>query len=392
MDKYGQILVISGPSGVGKDTVSDIIKKQTSFSSIPSYTTRLPRAGEINGTHYHFVNKSKFFSLLKDNEMIDHAIITGNHYGVRAHDVLNAISGGNNIILNLIPESAYAIKKLFPHAILAFVMPEGRETTRQRLRNRGMTEEMILNRESEWTTPLDVARHYDIISVNRSGQAESTAVEIMRFMAEQSLVISYINTKNIWHDILQSVDKNGKIKYMKPKFFATTNKNKLIEAESILGYKLSQLEIEILEPQEVDVEVVIKAKAKDAYKIAGEPVLVEDTSLELRSWGRLPGALVKWFLKEVGNDGIIRMADASENRNAVAKSSVGYFDGLNTHIFTGEIKGKISKTLRGDNGFGWDSIFIPEGREKTFAEMSPDEKNAVSMRKIAFKKMHETTS
>jgi XTP/dITP diphosphohydrolase len=176
---------------------------------------------------------------------------------------------------------------------------------------------------------------------------------------------------------------------MKPKFFATTNKNKLSEASQILGYDLEQIAIELLEPQAVDVEEVVKVKAEDAFHKTGKIVLVEDTGLEFSAWGKMPGALIKWFMDEVGNEGLLKMLSSETDRRATAKTAVAFFDGTKSQVFTGSVMGTIPEKICGSDGFGWDPIFVPDGETKSFAEMSDTEKNSISMRKLAFDKMRE---
>ena len=176
---------------------------------------------------------------------------------------------------------------------------------------------------------------------------------------------------------------------MELKYFATTNQNKLREASEILGVALEQITLDLLEPQAVKVEGVVEVKAKDAYVRRGEPVLVEDTSLEFEAWKGLPGALIKWFLDTVGLAGILKMLNGEINRAATAKAAVGFFNGKEARIFVGEVKGKISNEMRGSTGFGWDPLFIPDGFEKSFGEMTAEEKNAISHRRIAMDKLRD---
>ena len=174
---------------------------------------------------------------------------------------------------------------------------------------------------------------------------------------------------------------------MHPEFFVTKNAHKLREVNEILGYDLAQISVELFEPQGVKVEEVVHEKAKDAFHKTGKFVLVEDTSLEFAAWNGLPGALIKWFLDTVGNEGILKMLAGETNRKAVAKTAVGFFDGTQSRVFVGEISGMVPKTIRGTGGFGWDPIFVPDGYEKSFAEMTSAEKNGISMRKLALARM-----
>jgi len=165
--------------------------------------------------------------------------------------------------------------------------------------------------------------------------------------------------------------------------FATGNQNKLKEAREILGFEIEQLDIDIEEIQEVDVRKVIEHKAKAAFDRVGAPVLVEDTSLNIEALNGFPGALIKWLLKAIGNEGICKILSVFPNKKARAVACVGVYDGENMIIGEGIIDGVIGELPRGENKFGWDPIFIPDGYQETFAEMMPEEKNKISMRRLA---------
>lgn len=168
-----------------------------------------------------------------------------------------------------------------------------------------------------------------------------------------------------------------------PILIATSSLNKVREIQALLNRPVERVEIELAEVQAVKVEDVIEQKAREAYTKLGRPALVEDTGLSIRAWNGLPGALVRWFLKTVGPAGICQMLDPFPDRAASAKTCLGLFDGTQALVFTGQVEGAIAPFPRGEGGFGWDSIFIPAGWKKTFAEMTPEEKNAVSMRRKA---------
>jgi len=172
-----------------------------------------------------------------------------------------------------------------------------------------------------------------------------------------------------------------------PKYFATGNKNKLREVNSILEKELEQIDIDLVEIQSTNVIEVVKAKAVQAYKETGKPVLVEDTGLSFTAWNNLPGALIKWFLDEVELSEIIKMLKNFENKEAIAHTAFCFFDGNKTHIFEAKIKGSVAKETKGEEGFGWDALFIPEGSTRSFAEMSSEEKNKISMRRLALEKL-----
>lgn len=169
--------------------------------------------------------------------------------------------------------------------------------------------------------------------------------------------------------------------------FVTGNKNKVKEAERILGIRLDIADIDIKEIQTMEVEEVVEEKAKEAYSKVGKTVIVEDTGIYLEELNGFPGALIKWLLDSAGNEGICNII--RDNRNAIAKTCICLYDGKEAKTFCGSIKGTIPEKPRGTTNFGWDPVFIPEGHDRTFAEMSQEEKNSMSMRKRALEKLKE---
>ena len=171
---------------------------------------------------------------------------------------------------------------------------------------------------------------------------------------------------------------------MRDWIFVTSSRAKLVEAERILGRRLIQHDLDLPEIQALDLETVIAAKAQLAYEaLGGAPVIVEDTGLFIECWKGLPGALVRWFEETVGPAGICSMLQGFADRSARAQTIVAAYDG-SLEVFSGEVRGQIAQAPRGDQGFGWDTIFIPEGETRTFAEMASEEKDRLSMRRKAF--------
>lgn len=167
---------------------------------------------------------------------------------------------------------------------------------------------------------------------------------------------------------------------------ATGNEHKARELQTLLDRPVQRIKLDLPEIQAVDVQAVIEAKAREAYRLVGKPVLVEDTGLAFDAWHGLPGALVRWFLDRVGNEGLCQMLQTYDQRTASAETCIGYFDGQEFFVFCGVVAGTIVPQPRGNGGFGWDPIFMPIGWDKTFAELT-DEKNLVSMRKLAVQKL-----
>ena len=144
--------------------------------------------------------------------------------------------------------------------------------------------------------------------------------------------------------------------------------------------------MDLEEVQDIDARKIIEAKLREALRHQPGAFIVEDTSLYLDALNGLPGPLIKWFMKTIGNEGLYKIANSFGNYEAEAKTIIGYTDGQKTEFFEGVVKGTIVEP-RGETNFGWDPIFQPEGHTKTFAEMSAEEKNSLSMRKLAAEKL-----
>ena len=169
-------------------------------------------------------------------------------------------------------------------------------------------------------------------------------------------------------------------------YFLTGNINKFKEAQMILP-QIKQLDIDLPEIQELDAAHIASEKIKAAFKYKQARFIVEDTSLYLNALNGLPGPLVKWFIKSIGCDGLFRLAQSFGDFSAQAKTIIAYAEDKNKiHFFEGVISGKIVKPTVA-SPFGWDPIFKPDGHNKTFAQMSREEKTAISMRKVAFTKL-----
>lgn len=171
-------------------------------------------------------------------------------------------------------------------------------------------------------------------------------------------------------------------------YFVTGNEGKLREAREILDTEIESFSINLPEIQALEVLEVVKDKAQRAYDEIKKPVLIEDTGIYVESWNNFPGALIKWMMKTLDCQGIAKIIQPFENKNAYAETIVCFYDGEEFNIFIGKTEGKIVSP-RGENGFGWDPIFEVGDSSKTFAEMTNEEKNNISMRKIALEKLKE---
>ena len=168
-------------------------------------------------------------------------------------------------------------------------------------------------------------------------------------------------------------------------YFITGNKNKFQEVKAILG-NIEQLDVDLPEIQDIDAKNIIRAKLLEALNHKEGEFIVEDTSLYLDCLKGLPGPLIKWFLKTIGNEGLVNLTEKLGNNKAEAKTIIGYAKSRDEiEFFEGSIFGKIVAET-GTSDFGWDPIFQPEGFDKTFAEITQEEKNQLSMRKLAIEK------
>jgi len=169
----------------------------------------------------------------------------------------------------------------------------------------------------------------------------------------------------------------------------SSNPNKGIEAERILGRPVLRVSLTLPEIQAATVEEITRYKLEIARTKGYAHLIVEDVSLGFDELGNFPGPYVRWLLEAAGGKGLAAIAYALNNRSARAQCCVGYWDGASVSLFLGEAAGEILVKPRGERNFGWDAWFQPAGSQKTFAEMTEAEKDAVSHRGIAYRKLAE---
>ena len=172
----------------------------------------------------------------------------------------------------------------------------------------------------------------------------------------------------------------------------TGNRGKAEEYARLIGLRVTPEKIPLPEVQALSVEEVVAAKALAAFAAVQAPVIVDDSGISFSAWSGLPGALTSWFMDTVGNDGLVQMMLGFSDRSATVKTAIGYCDADGVQVFVGTVTGTVATEPRGANGFGYDPIFVPEGAQFTFAEMSPEEKDLHSMRKRACDALREGIS
>ena|SRR3989344_6712156 len=171
-----------------------------------------------------------------------------------------------------------------------------------------------------------------------------------------------------------------------PLYFITGNKNKFEEAKAMIP-SLQQLDMNLVEIQSTDAHEIICAKLNEALKYHEGELIVEDTSLYMNCLNGLPGPLIKWFMKSLGNEKIYALAKSLGDMRVEAKTCIGYAKNSKEISF---YEGSLQGTLvfpHVKTAFGWDPLFQPQEYSKSFAELGPEEKNRISMRRIAFDKL-----
>jgi len=165
--------------------------------------------------------------------------------------------------------------------------------------------------------------------------------------------------------------------------FLSSNPNKIAEAKAILspaGFELISVEKKLEEIQSGDVEFLVRDKCIKAFRLIGRPVFVEHTGLYIEALNGFPGGLTQIFWDALGAERVAKLFGREDGR-AIARTRIGYCDGRCVHQFEGEVSGRLAAEPRGETS-QWDCVFIPEGFDRTFAEMG-ERKNEMSMRRKA---------
>ena len=168
----GNIFVISAASGTGKTTlVSRLVQQHPNVRVSVSHTTRPPRAGEVNGQHYHFVSEEEFVRLAGEGAFLEHAQVFGNYYGTSYESVQSMCEQGYDVILEIDVQGAQQVRKALPEALSIFILPPSLAVLEQRRRQRQTdSEEVIARRLSEAVDEIQQALTFDYVVSNRSLQ------------------------------------------------------------------------------------------------------------------------------------------------------------------------------------------------------------------------------
>ena len=196
LQKQGRIIVVSGPSGVGKTTlVETILEHSSSIVRSVSATTRLPRSGETDGLDYHFLPKSEFERLIEQNGLVEWTKYGENYYGTLKSTLESTIKAGKDIILIIDVDGAIQLKKLGLSCLLIFILPPSVQILRQRLEERKTETESELNQRLERAkAEFNLVTYYDYCVVNDqiplAIQQLIKIIEVDRFRIDENLVQS----------------------------------------------------------------------------------------------------------------------------------------------------------------------------------------------------------
>ena len=185
---WPMVVVISGPSGVGKSTIVEQLRaRHPELAPVIAVTTRPRRPDETDAVHYHFLDPQAFEALRDSGELLEWAEVHGHWYGTPRDQVERALSGGRHAILPIDPQGARSIRNLIPEALLIFVMPPSMDDLLQRLRSRRSESQASLAlRERNAVAEIASSTDYDHVVVNETGHAAEAAERIWEIIDEEA--------------------------------------------------------------------------------------------------------------------------------------------------------------------------------------------------------------
>ena len=183
------LVIISGPSGVGKDTIIDALRRRPrdpDYHYVVTCTTRARRPGEIDGVSYQFLTTDEFLALRDSGGLLEANEVHGHWYGTPRAQVREALAAGHDVILKIDVQGAQQVKERVPNALLVFVVPPSLEALFRRLRSRATeTADQLELRQRNAAIELARQEDYDYVVTNEDGQVERTAERIDEIIADE---------------------------------------------------------------------------------------------------------------------------------------------------------------------------------------------------------------
>lgn len=179
--KHPLLIVISGPSGVGKDTIARLMMdiKNDNYYFVVTATTRPPRAGEVHGYDYFFVTHDEFARMIEEDELLEYAIVYNDHKGVPKQQIREALASGKDVIMRVDPQGAATIRKLVPQGTFIFLIAESEEAMVQRLRERkSETAEGLNLRIATARQEMKRINEFDYVVINAQERQQETVAKI----------------------------------------------------------------------------------------------------------------------------------------------------------------------------------------------------------------------
>lgn len=179
-----QLVVLSGPSGAGKDSLLQRMKQLGfPFHFVVTATTRPPRPGEVDGMDYHFVSRERFQEMIARGELLEHALVYGDYKGIPRRQVEEALRSGKDVILRIDVQGAATIRRLAPGAVLIFLTAASEEELIQRLRTRKTEDpEALARRIATAREELRRVEEFDYVVVNREGCLDEAVAQVQAIL------------------------------------------------------------------------------------------------------------------------------------------------------------------------------------------------------------------
>ena len=183
------LIVISGPSGVGKDTVvSRMQERGIPFHFVVTATSRPPRPGEVHGEDYFFVSEAAFETMISEDELLEHAVVYGQYKGVPKQQVREAMASGKDVVMRLDVQGAATVRTIVPDAVLVFLSASSEEELFDRLRRRKMdTEEQVRRRMEAAREEMRRLPAFDYVVINHESHVDQAVDDILRIITAEHL-------------------------------------------------------------------------------------------------------------------------------------------------------------------------------------------------------------